>query len=145
MVFEGNHGCKDGELSREVELRPRLVFTRTRVQQDVQRSVEIYRRSGRYGVTVEPKVIQQPQNRVDLVFEISEGDLTPVQTISFIGNKRFSDSTLRGVIQTKEYAFYRFLSSSDTYDTDRLSFRSEEHTSELQSLMRTSYAVFCLK
>src|SRR3546814_4325281 len=100
------------------------------MQQDVQRIGEIYRRSGRYGVTVEPKVIQQPQNRVDLVFEINEGDLTPVQTISFIGNKRFSDSTLRGVIQTKEYAFYRFLSSSDT--------RSEEHTSELQSLMRLS-------
>src|SRR3546814_5626438 len=128
MVFEGNHGCKDGELSREVELRPRLVFTRTRVQQDVQRSVEIYRRSGRYGVTVEPKVIQQAQNCVDLVFEITEGELKPVQIISFIGNKRFSDSTLRGAIQTKEYALYRLLSSSDTYDPDRHSFDRESLT-----------------
>lgn len=125
IAFEGNKRIEDDELSREVELRPRVVFTRTRVQQDVQRIVEIYRRSGRYGVTVEPKVIQQPQNRVDLVFEINEGELTPVQTISFIGNKRFSDSTLRGVIQTKEYAFYRFLSNADTYDPDRLSFDRE--------------------
>lgn len=125
IAFEGNRRIEDDELSREVELRPRVVFTRTRVQQDVQRIVEIYRRSGRYGVTVEPKVIQQPQNRVDLVFEINEGELTPVQTISFIGNKRFSDSTLRGAIQTKEYAFYRFLSNADTYDPDRLSFDRE--------------------
>lgn len=125
IAFEGNQRIKDEELSREVELRPRVVFTRTRAQQDVQRIVEIYRRSGRYGVTVEPKVIQQQQNRVDLVFEIDEGELTPVQTISFIGNKRFSDSRLRGVIQTKEYAFYRFLSSADTYDPDRLSFDRE--------------------
>ncbi|MEQ8861920.1 MAG: outer membrane protein assembly factor BamA [Thalassobaculum sp.] len=125
LAFEGNNRIKDEELSREVELRPRVVFTRTRVQQDVQRIVEIYRRSGRYGVTIEPKVIQQPQNRVDLVFEINEGKLTPVQTISIVGNKRFSDSTLRGVIQTKESAFYRFLSNADTYDPDRLSFDRE--------------------
>ncbi len=125
IAFEGNKRIDDEELSREVELRPRVVFTRTRAQQDVQRIVEIYRRSGRYGVTVEPKVIQQEQNRVDLVFEIDEGELTPVQTISFIGNKRFSDSTLRGVVQTKEYAFYRFLSNADTYDPDRLSFDRE--------------------
>lgn len=125
IAFEGNKRIDDEELTREVELRPRVVFTRTRVQQDVQRIVEIYRRSGRYGVTIDPKVIQQPQNRVDLVFEIDEGELTPVQTISFIGNKRFSDSTLRGVIQTKEYAFYRFLSNADTYDPDRLSFDRE--------------------
>jgi outer membrane protein insertion porin family len=125
LAFEGNNRIKDEELSREVELRPRVVFTRTRVQQDVQRIVEIYRRSGRYGVTIEPKVIQQPQNRVDLVFEINEGELTPVRTISIVGNKRFSDSTLRGVIQTKESAFYRFLSNADTYDPDRLSFDRE--------------------
>jgi len=125
ISFEGNRRIDNEELSREVELRPRVVFTRTRVQQDVQRIVEIYRRSGRYGVTVEPKIIQQEQNRVDLVFEINEGELTPVQTISIIGNRRFSDSTLRGVIQTKEYAFYRFLSTSDTYDPDRLSFDRE--------------------
>ncbi len=73
ISFEGNRRIDNEELAREVELRPRVVFTRTRVQQDVQRIVEIYRRSGRYGVTVEPKIIQQEQNRVDLVFEINEG------------------------------------------------------------------------
>ncbi|SDG39015.1 Beta-barrel assembly machine subunit BamA [Thalassobaculum litoreum DSM 18839] len=125
IAFEGNKRVDDEELDREVQLRPRLVYSRTRVQQDVQRIIEIYQRSGRYAVTVEPKVIRQDQNRVDLVFEIDEGELTPVRTITFLGNREFSDSTLRGVIQTKEYAFYRFLSSDDTYDPDRLSFDRE--------------------
>lgn len=125
IAFEGNRRIEDEELAREVELQPRRVFTRTRVQKDVQRIIDIYRRSGRYSVSVEPKVIQQPQNRVDLVFEIDEGTLTPVQAINFIGNKRFSDSTLHGQIATKEYAFYRILSSDDTYDPDRLSFDRE--------------------
>ncbi len=125
IAFEGNKRIDDVELEREIQLRPRLVYTRTRVQQDVQRIIEIYQRSGRYAVTVEPKVIRQDQNRVDLVFEIDEGELTPVRTITFLGNRDFSDSDLRGVIETKEYAFYRFLSSSDTYDPDRLSFDRE--------------------
>ncbi len=125
IAFEGNQRIEDEELEREVQLRPRLVFTRTRVQQDVQRIVEIYQRSGRYAATVEPKVIQQSQNRVDLVFEIDEGAQTPVRTITFLGNKKYSDSTLRGVIETKEYAFWRFLATSDTYDPDRLSFDRE--------------------
>lgn len=125
IAFEGNRRIEDEELDREIQLRPRLVYTRTRVQQDLQRIIEIYQRSGRYGVTVEPKVIRQDQNRVDLVFEIDEGSLTPVRTITFLGNRAFSDSTLRGVIGTKEYAFYRILSSDDTYDPDRLSFDRE--------------------
>ena len=125
IAFEGNRRIEDSVLEAEVELRPRRVFTRTRVQQDVQRVIDVYRRSGRYSVTVEPKIIQQPQNRVDLIFEIDEGALTPVRAINFIGNQRFSDSTLRGEIATKEYAFYRFLSSDDTYDPDRLSFDRE--------------------
>lgn len=125
IAFEGNKRIEDDELDREIQLRPRLVYTRTRVQQDVQRIIEIYQRSGRYAVTVEPKVIRQDQNRVDLVFEIDEGALTPVRTITFLGNREFSDSDLRGVIETKEYAFYRFLSSNDTYDPDRLSFDRE--------------------
>ncbi|MBO6559219.1 MAG: outer membrane protein assembly factor BamA [Nisaea sp.] len=125
IAFEGNKRIKDEELEREVELRPRRVFTRTRVQQDVQRILNVYRLSGRFAATVEPKVIQLEQNRVDLVFEIDEGPLTRIRSISFIGNKVFSDSKLRDKIQTKEYAFWRILTTTDTYDPDRLSFDRE--------------------
>lgn len=125
LAFEGNRRISDEAMSAEVQLRPRVVYTRTKVQADVARIVELYRRSGRFAATVEPKVIQLPQNRVDLVFEIDEGALTGIRKISFIGNRRFSDSRLRDVILTKESAWYRFLTTDDTYDPDRLTFDRE--------------------
>ena len=120
IAFEGNDRIKDEVLSAEVQLRPRLVFTKTRLQQDVQRLLDVYRLSGRFGARVEPKVIRLEQNRVDLVFEIKEGPLSRVRSITFIGNRKFSDSDLRDVIRTREYAFWRLLSATDTYDPDRL-------------------------
>ena len=125
IAFEGNRKLDDEALQKEVSLRPRIVYTRTKVQNDVQRLLEIYRRSGRFAATVEPKVIQLPENRVDLAFEINEGPATGVRAINFIGNKVFSDGTLRETIQTVESAFWRFLGSNDTYDPDRLSFDRE--------------------
>jgi len=120
IAFEGNRRIDDEELSTELQLRPRVVFTETRVQNDVQRILEIYRRSGRFAATVEPKIIQLEQNRVDLVFEIDEGPLTGVKAIDFIGNRAFSDGDLRDVITTTESAWWRFLSNTDNYDPDRL-------------------------
>jgi outer membrane protein insertion porin family len=125
IAFEGNQRIEDETLKSEVRLRPRLVYTRTAVQNDVRRILELYRRSGRFAATVDPKVIQQRDNRVDLVFEIDEGPLTGIEKISFIGNRYFSDSALREEIQTKESRWYRFLSNSDVYDPDRLTFDRE--------------------
>ena len=122
IAFEGNRRIEDADLEREVQLRPRVVYTRTRVQNDVQRLLEVYRRSGRFAATVEPKVIQLDQNRVDLVFEIDEGARTGVRKINFVGNEMFSDSKLREEIQTRESRWYRFLTTDDTYDPDRLTF-----------------------
>ena len=125
VAFEGNDEIADSELEAEIQLQPRAVYTRPRVQSDLQRLTEIYRRSGRFAVAIEPKVIQLPQNRVDLVFEIDEGPVTEVEVINFVGNKRFSDSALRDEIQTVENAWYRFATSADTYDPDRLTFDRE--------------------
>lgn len=125
IAFEGNQRLADEVLDAEVSLRPRVVYTRTKVQSDVKRLLDIYRRSGRFGATVEPKVIQLAENRVDMVFEIDEGPSTGIRAINFIGNRQFSDSTLRDTIQTDESAFWRFLTSDDTYDPDRLSFDRE--------------------
>lgn len=120
IAFEGNRKIDDQALNAEVQLRPRVVFTRTKVQNDVRRILEVYRRSGRFAATVEPKVITLPQNRVDLVFEIDEGAVTHVKRIIFVGNKAFSQRKLREIAQTKEEAWYRFLTTDDTYDPDRL-------------------------
>ena len=120
IAFEGNRRIKDEDLQAELQLRPRIVFTQTRVQGDVQRILELYRRSGRFAATVEPKIIPLEQNRVDLVFEINEGPLTGVKAIEFIGNKVFSDGDLKDVITTTESRWWRFLSTTDNYDPDRL-------------------------
>ncbi len=125
LAFEGNKRIDDETLQSETELRSRIVYTRTKVQNDVKRILDLYRRGGRFAAVVEPKVIQLEQNRVDLVFEIDEGPTTGIKSINFIGNKEFSDGTLRGEIITQETAFWRIFSATDTYDPDRLSFDRE--------------------
>ena len=125
VAFEGNRKLKDKDLKAIIEMRPRTVFTRAKVQSDVRRISEQYRRSGRFTAHVEPKVIRRPQDRVDLVYEITEGPETNVVNINFIGNKAFSDRRLRSVISTSEYSWWNFLSDSDRYDPDRLNFDRE--------------------
>jgi outer membrane protein insertion porin family len=125
IAFEGNSKLSDKDLNAEIQLRPRVVYTRTRVQNDVQRILQLYRRHEHFAATVEPKVIQLSENRVDLVFEINEGPSTGVRSINFVGNKDFSDGTLRGVVDTKESRWYRFFSNADTYDPDRLTYDRE--------------------
>ncbi|WP_219821725.1 outer membrane protein assembly factor BamA [Sneathiella aquimaris] len=125
LAFEGNRRINDDVLNSEIQLRPRVVYTRARVQNDVQRIITVYRRSGRFAAVVEPKVIQLEQNRVDLVFEINEGEQTGIKKIRFVGNKIFPDKRLLSQISTDETRWYNFLSSSDTYDPDRLTFDRE--------------------
>ena len=125
VAFEGNKRIESKDLELELQLKPRLVFTRTKVQQDVQRLLTLYRLSGRFAAQIVPKIIKLEQNRVNLVFEIDEGPLSKIRNISFIGNKDFSDAELSSIIHTKEYAFWRILTSTDTYDPDRLSYDRE--------------------
>ncbi|HLY44209.1 MAG TPA: outer membrane protein assembly factor BamA [Stellaceae bacterium] len=125
IAFEGNSKLSDKDLNGEIQLRPRVVYTRTRVQNDVRRILQLYRRRGHFAATVDPQVIQLSENRVDLVFEINEGPATGVRSINFVGNTHFSDSTLRGVVDTKESRWYRFFSTADTYDPDRLTYDRE--------------------
>ena len=125
IAFEGNDKVEDDSLLAEIQMRPRQVFTRTRVQSDVSRLYQVYRRNGRFSVNIEPKVIKLDQNRVDLVFEIEEGEVTKVESIRFVGNKKYDDDRLRSEISTKESSWYRFVSNSDRYDPDRLSFDEE--------------------
>jgi len=126
VVFEGNSKVTDKDLTKEVQLKPRMVFTRSKVQADVQRIIEVYRRNGKFAATVEPQIIQRPQNRVDLIFSINEGPTTGVARINFIGNHVYDDNTLRGQIATEESAWWKFLSTNDNYDPDRLTFDREQ-------------------
>ena len=125
VAFEGNSEVDDATLKTEVQLKPRAIYTRARVQGDVQRIQSVYRRQGQFAAFVEPKIIELPQNRVDLVFEISEGPTTKVKNINFIGNKAYSDSDLKDVITTGENGWLSFLKSNDIYDPDRLNLDRE--------------------
>lgn len=122
VSFEGNSAINDDSLTKEGELQPRQVYTRARVQDDVERFIEIYRQSGYFASRIEPKVIQLPQNRVDVIFEINEGPVTGIRSINFLGNKAFDDDRLREEIITSETRWWRFFSSTDSYDPDRLNY-----------------------
>lgn len=120
LAFEGNNRIKTETLEQEVQLKPRTVYTRTKVQADVKRILDLYRREGRFAATVDPKIIKQSENRVDLVFEINEGAPTKISNIAFIGNRRFTDDKLQSIIQSQETHWYSFLTGDDVYDPDRL-------------------------
>ncbi|MBC6403020.1 MAG: outer membrane protein assembly factor BamA [Hyphomonadaceae bacterium] len=126
VILEGNKSLKDDKITDEIEAQPRAIFTRSNVQGDVQRIIELYRQSGRFAATVDPRVVQQPQNRVDLIFEITEGPVTGVKRINFIGNNEFSDRRLRGEIATAESVWWKFFSSNDNYDPGRLEYDREQ-------------------
>ena len=120
VAFEGNKKVKDEQLASEVQSKARGTLSRPVVQSDAQRIADIYRHVGRYDVTVVPEIIEQPNNRVDLVFTINEGNKTGINSIEFVGNQAYSASRLRDVIKTRESNVLSFLGGSDVYDPDRI-------------------------
>ena len=125
VAFEGNSEVDKDTLKNEVQLKPRSVFTRARVQADVQRILDVYQRQGRFAASVEPKIIELDSNRVNLVFEINEGGATKVKAINFIGNHAFSDTQLRDIITTSQSGLLDFLKGTNVYDPDRLALDRE--------------------
>jgi outer membrane protein insertion porin family len=120
IAFEGNKKVKDEQLKSEIQSRERGTLSRPVVQADVARMVDVYRRSGRFDIRIEPKIIELPNNRVDLVFEISEGEKTGVKLIEFIGNRAYSSYRLKDVIKTSETGILAFLQTGNIYDPDRV-------------------------
>jgi outer membrane protein insertion porin family len=125
VVFEGLHSMKQEDLEKEIQAKPRSVFTPARAQADVQKIIEQYRRSGRFAATVTPQVRELEQNRVDLIFEVDEGPVTGVRSVNFIGNQAFSDRDLRDAVLTEESHWWKFFSKNDNYDPDRLEYDRE--------------------
>jgi len=126
IILEGNKRIKDDKIYPEINLAPRQIFTRSKVRADVARIVELYKRQGRYAAVVEPKSVQLPQNRVDIVYEISEGPKSKVRQINIIGNEVFSDGKLRDEMITKQARTWRLFSSSTSYDPDRLAYDQQK-------------------
>jgi outer membrane protein insertion porin family len=125
VIFEGNRRLKDDKITEEIQLAPRTVYTRAKVQSDVQKIIELYRAKGRFAATVTPKVTPLEQNRIDVIYEVDEGPKTGIAKVNFIGNEVFTDSELRGVILTKESRWWRFFTNYDNYDPDRLEYERQ--------------------
>jgi outer membrane protein insertion porin family len=121
IILEGNKRLKEDKIMPEIKEAPRQIFTRSAARADVARILELYRRQGRFAARVDPKIVQLDQNRVDVVFEIHEGDLAKVRAINILGNKAFPDDRLRKEMYTRQAGgVLGFLKSNDTYDPDRL-------------------------
>jgi outer membrane protein insertion porin family len=126
IIFEGNKRLKEEKITPEIKLAPRQIFTRSKVRADVARIIELYKRQGRFAATVEPKMVMLDQNRVDIVFEITEGPKSKVRQINILGNEHFSDGDLRSQMVTKQSRLFRILSSHDSYDPDRLAYDQQK-------------------
>lgn len=125
VVFEGNRRLKTEQLQGEIESRARGTYSRATVQSDTQRLYDVYRRTGRYEVEIVPKTIEQPNGRIDLVFEITEGKKAGVRAINFVGNNAFGRQRLLDVMSTAESGILSWLKSNDVYDADRLNADQE--------------------
>jgi outer membrane protein insertion porin family len=126
IILEGNRRLDEDKIRPELRLAPRQIYTRSRVRADVARIIELYKRQGRYAATVEPQLVRLDQNRVDIVFEISEGDRSRVRQINIIGNEAFSDGDLKDEMATRERRLTTILSSNTTYDPDRLAYDQQK-------------------
>jgi len=126
IIFEGNKRLKEDKITPEIKLAPRQIFTRSKVRADVARIIELYKRQGRFGASVEPKMVQLEQNRVDVVFEITEGPKSKVRQINILGNEVFSDGELRSEMVTKQSRSFRLFSSRTSYDPDRMAYDQQK-------------------
>lgn len=125
IAFEGNHKLTDDNLRSAIQLRPRAVFTPELAQADRQKILDAYAKKGRFDARVEPKIIRLPQNRVDVVFEIREGEATLISRIAFVGNHAFSEDRLKEVIDSRQERWWAILSTSDSYDPERVNYDKE--------------------
>lgn len=133
VVFEGNSKVKTKDLEAEISIKPRSIYTKARVQEDVNKIIDLYAKNGRYSAKVIPQIIELPQNRVDLIFKIEEGPQAKIEKILFVGHKAFSERRLRSEISSRETHWYLFLSSSDQYNPSRIEYDRELLTRFYQS------------
>jgi outer membrane protein insertion porin family len=128
IMFEGNNAVTTEKLNEETEAEPRQTFTLSRVEQDVQRILEVYRRAGRFAATVTPQYKVLEQNRADLIFSIDEGPTTGVRSINFIGNEAFPDDRLRREITTRQSRWWRFFEQADNYNPGQVEYDRSQLT-----------------
>ena len=130
---EGNTKVRDAELLAVVQSQPRRVYSAAQAERDTAAISEVYASKGRVNAIVRPRIIERSDNRVDLVFEVVEAGVTEIERISFVGNRTYSESRLRRVLETKQAGILRALISRDTFVEDRIAFDRRALTDFYQS------------
>lgn len=141
VTVEGNDEISTDDLKKEIRLKERAAFDESTIGADVQRMLTIYQRKGFFGTKIEPKRIELDDNRVNVVYEITEGHPTYITNIDFAGNKKFSARTLRGEILSREHAWWRFMTQFDVFDEDRIQYDQQMLR---QFYLRNGYADFAI-
>ena len=142
VTVEGNDDVSTDDLKKEIKLKERSAFDQSVIGADVGRMLTLYQRKGFFGTKIEPKKISLDDNRVNVVYEITEGHPTYIRDIDFEGNKKFSSRTLRGEILSREHAWWRFMSQFDVYDEDRILYDQQMLR---QFYLRNGYVDFQVK
>ncbi len=122
----GNKKISDENLIKELSLKKREIYNKAKLENDIKRINELYIKSGRFLTNISPKIVKKENNRIEVIFEIFEGKKSKIKKINFFGNHKFSDDDLKNVITTKESRWYKFLSSSDIYDSNRIEYDKEK-------------------
>jgi outer membrane protein insertion porin family len=125
VIFEGNEKLDTKSLEAETTLKPRSLYSRSKIQEDTKRLISVYKRAGRFAAKINPTVVQKDQNRIDVVYEIDEGPTANIRKINFIGNKRYTDEDLKDEILSEEKRWFKIFSSSDTYDPEKMNYDKE--------------------
>jgi outer membrane protein insertion porin family len=125
VIFEGNEKIEKEDLEKEITLKSRAIYSKPKVQNDLKRLLDVYRRSGRYSAEVTPQIIPLEQNRVNLIYNIVEGPKALIKKVTFIGNENFDEDVLSKIINSSRERWYKFLSDNDKYDPDRLNYDQE--------------------
>lgn len=142
VTVEGNDEVSTDDLKQEIKLKERAAFDESVIGADVGRMLTVYQRKGFFGTKIEPKKIVLDDNRVNVVYEITEGHPTYIKSITFNGNERFSDRTLRGEILSREHAWWRIMTQFDVYDEDRILYDQQMLR---QFYLRNGYVDFQVK
>ncbi|MBQ8367942.1 MAG: outer membrane protein assembly factor BamA [Alphaproteobacteria bacterium] len=142
VTVEGNDDVSTDDLKKEIKTKERSSYDAATIGADVQRMLTVYQRKGFFGTKIEPQKIELPDNRVNVVYEITEGHPTWITDIKFDGNKKFSDRTLRGEILSREHAWWRFMTQFDTFDEDRIQYDAQMLR---QFYLRNGYVDFAVK
>ena len=122
ISIEGNRRLEDEELLAAISSAPRRVYSPVTAEGDAARIADVYNDRARVAANVTPKIVRQSDNRVDLIFEVSEGRVIENERVSFVGNRAFSDRRLRRVIETRQAGFLRSIIGGDTFIPERLAF-----------------------